>query len=125
MVLPMRQRPPRIAVSGAHMRFASTVADVVNVSPTGALVRLRFKPRLGGEWPLVLDLPTAGHLWLNGRVVGCHQDSSGRGTLPRSTEYLLGLAFIQPSEGAQAVLDHLCGAPTPLDAGRVARRWPR
>ena len=123
----MRQRPPRIAVNDAHMRFANTVADVVNVSPTGALVRLRFKPRLGGEWPLVLDLPTVGHVWLNGRVVRCHQDPSGRGSAQRSNDYLLGLAFVQPSEGAQAVLDHLCGAstPTPLDADRVARRRPR
>ena len=69
----MRPRPPRIAVTGAHMRFANTVADVVNVSPTGALIRLGFKPRLGGEWPLVLDLPAAGQVWLNGRVVRCQQ----------------------------------------------------
>lgn len=123
----MRYRLPRIAVTGAYMRVANTVADVVNVSPTGALVRLDFKPRLGGEWPLVLDLPAAGQVWLNGRVVRCQPDPSGRGTLPRSNEYLLGLAFVEPSEGAQAVLDELCGAPapTPIDADRVARRRPR
>src|ERR1700693_686779 len=103
----MHQRPPSVAVDGAHMRFANTVADVVNVSPTGALVRLGFKPRLGGEWPLVLDLPASGQGWLNGRVVRCQQDPSGRGTMPRSNEYLLGLAFVRPSEGAQDVLDHL------------------
>src|ERR1700675_4232387 len=98
----MHQRPPRVAVDGAHMRFANTVADVVNVSRTGALVRLGFKPRLGGEWPMVLDLPAAGQVWLNGRVVRCQEDPSGRGAPLPSSEYLLGLAFVQPSEGAQA-----------------------
>jgi len=116
----MRPRPPRIAVTGAHMRFANTLADVVNVSPTGALIRLGFKPRLGGEWPLVLDLPAAGQVWLNGRVVRCQQKPSGRTALARSNEYLLGLAFVQPSEGAQVVLAQLCGAPTPPLAADAA-----
>src|ERR1700693_226489 len=98
----MHQRPPSVAVDGAHMRFANTVADVVNVSPTGALVRLGFKPRLGGEWPLVLDLPAAGQVWLNGRVVRWHKDSAGRASMQRPNDYLLGLAFVQPSQGARA-----------------------
>jgi hypothetical protein len=94
------------------MLFANTVAELVNVSPSGALIRLGFKPRLGGEWPLAIALPARGQIWLNGRVVRCELDSVKTGASARGTEYLLGLAFVQPSEQAQALLDQLCGGST-------------
>ncbi len=122
----MRQRPARISVPGANLRFANTAAELVNVSQTGALVRLVFKPRLGGEWPLVLDLPARGQVWLNGRVVRCQPDPSRLGVAPHPTEYLLGLAFVEPSEAAQTLLDQLCGTSTPrrLGADSKLRRLP-
>lgn len=122
----MRQRPPRISVPGANLRFANTSAELLNVSQTGALVRLTFKPRLGGEWPLALDLPSRGQVWLNGRVVRCQPDPSRPGVAPSPTEYLLGLAFVEPSDAAQALLDQLCGTSTPrrVGADSILRRLP-
>lgn len=122
----MRQRPPRVTIPGANLRFANTAAELVNVSQTGALIRLAFKPRVGGEWPLSLDLPTRRQVWLNGRVVRCQQDPSGRGPAPQASDYLLGLAFVQPSETAQEVLVQLCGVSTtkPLDTDSTPRRRP-
>lgn len=122
----MRQRRPRVSIPGANLRFANTVAELVNVSQTGALIRLGFKPRLGGEWPLSLDLPTRRQVWVNGRVVRCQQEPAGRDAAPRASDFLLGLAFVQPSETAQALLDQLCGhsTPTPLDTDSTARRRP-
>jgi hypothetical protein len=107
------------------MLFANTVAELVNVSPTGALIRLGFKPRLGGEWPLAIELPARGQVWLNGRVVRCELDSMTKGTTEDGTVYLLALAFVQPSERAQTLLDQICGATTmhtPASDG-LPRRW--
>ena len=110
------ERPPRVAVPGANLHFANTAAELVNVSVTGALIRLGFKPRLGGEWPLALDLPKWGQVWLNGRVVRCQPDQVAPSLSTRSADYLLGLVFVQPSEHAQAALTHVCGPSMPVSA---------
>ena len=54
--MPARARSPRVAVPGASIQFANTIAELVNLSPSGALIRMNFELRKGGEWPLVLDL---------------------------------------------------------------------
>lgn len=41
----------------------------MNVSRTGALIRLGYHLRTGGEWPLVLELPAFEPVWLTGREV--------------------------------------------------------
>ena len=108
---------------GASLLFANTMAELVNVSPTGALIRLGFKPRLGGDWPLSIDVPARGQVWLNGRVVRCERDVVRRGPAARDGDgYLLGLTFVQPSDGAQALLDQLCGASTPSHGSAPPRR---
>jgi hypothetical protein len=104
------------------MLFANTAAELVNVSPTGALIRLGFKPRLGGEWPLAIALPARGQIWLNGRVVRCELDAVKNGASAHGTEYLLALAFVEPSEQAQALLDRLCGGSTVRPTADAAPR---
>jgi hypothetical protein len=96
-----RARPRRLAVRGAHIQFANTVAELLNMSTTGALIRMGFELRKGGEWPLVLDLPSAPQVWLNGRVVRCRREAAS---------YVLALAFVAPSAEAQAVLNGACSA---------------
>jgi hypothetical protein len=104
MAMPTRTRPPRIAVPGAHIQFANTVAQLINLSPTGALIRMNFELRRGGEWPLVLELPRAGQVWLNGRVVRCRRHDGA---------FVLALSFVSPTADAQATLSQLCSAPAP------------
>ncbi len=100
--MPTRARSPRVAVPGAHIQFANTVAELINLSPTGALIRMNFELRKGGEWPLVLEAPATGQLWLHGRVVRCRRHDGA---------FLLALSFVAPPAGAQAVLDDICSAP--------------
>ena len=80
------------------------------MSATGALIRMGFELRNGGEWPLVLDLPQAGQIGLNGRVVRCRRE----GTL-----FLLALAFVSPGVQAQATLEDLCSRPSPIREKRT------
>ena len=108
MADPVRERQPRIAVPGANLHFANNAAELVNVSVTGALIRLGFRPRIGGEWPLAIDLPRWGQVWLNGRVVRYQLEPVKDS--PPAANHSLGLAFVQPSERARTLLAHLCGA---------------
>jgi len=99
-----RSRPPRVAVPGAHIQFANTVAELLNLSPTGALIRMNFELRKGGEWPLVLELPRTAQVWLHGRVVRCRRHEGA---------FVLALSFVSPNAEAQAVLDDICSSPSP------------
>jgi hypothetical protein len=107
--MPTRPRPPRVAINGARLQFANTVAELVNMSPSGALIRMAFELRKGGEWPLVLELPDEGQLWLNGRVVRCR---------PEGTAFLLALTFVAPPSDTQAVLNGICSTTTPAKEKR-------
>ena len=111
--MPTRPRPPRVAVNGARLQFANTVAELVNMSPSGALIRMGFELRKGGEWPLVLELPEAGQIWLNGRVVRCRREG---------TAFLLALTFVSPAPGTQAALDDICRVPSPVKSSTKERR---
>jgi len=112
--MPARVRSPRVTIPGASIQFANTVAELLNISPTGALIRMSFELRKGGEWPLVLELPSnASHshslrgreqVWLHGRVVRCRRHDGA---------FLLALTFVAPNAEAQAVLSQMCSAPPP------------
>ena len=94
--MPTRSRSPRVVVAGARLQFADTVAELLNLSPTGALIRMNFELRRGGEWPLVLEAPQSGQVWLHGRVVRCRRHDGA---------FVLALSFESPNADAQAVLD--------------------
>ncbi|HXD72948.1 MAG TPA: PilZ domain-containing protein [Vicinamibacterales bacterium] len=105
--MPSRTRFPRVAIPGARIQFANTIAELVNLSPTGALIRMNFELRKGGEWPLVLDLDSAGgrqQVWLHGRVVRCR---------PNEGAFVLALSFVAPNAEAQAVLNQICSQQSP------------
>src|SRR5205814_10014000 len=97
--MPTRTRSPRVDVPGARLQFANTVADLLNLSPTGALIRMTFELRKGGEWPLVLDLPESGQVWLHGRVVRCRRHEGACS---------LAVSFVAPPAGRTARLNDLC-----------------
>ena len=113
--MPPRARSPRVAVPGAHIHFANTVATLLNLSRSGALIGMNFELRRGGEWPLVLDLPATGQVWLQGRVVRCRRHEGA---------FILALSFVSPSAEAQAALDELCSAPAPAAPPKEKRPRP-
>jgi hypothetical protein len=100
-------RPRRTIITGARAQFANLVADVVNVSHSGALVRAPQQHAPGSQWPLVLDLDGT-PLELNARVVRCQPVA---GPLSTSTgKYTLALTFVNPSDEAIERLEHICKA---------------
>jgi hypothetical protein len=113
--MPTRTRSPRVVVAGARLQFANTVAELLNLSPTGALIRMNFELRRGGEWPLVLDLPRSGQVWLHGRVVRCRRHDSA---------FVLALSFVSPNADVQAVLHELCSSPVAPETAKETRPRP-
>jgi DNA-directed RNA polymerase subunit RPC12/RpoP len=103
--VPQHVRPRRIPVAGARAQLASTLADVVNVSLTGALIRTSSQQRLGAEWPLILELSDR-PIRLTARIVRCELAEMPR--RDRRRQYALGVAFVNLSSEAQAVLEQVC-----------------
>ena len=64
-------RPRRVALLGARVQLANTIADLVNVSRTGVLIRVSYELRANSEWPLVLELPATAPVRVTGRVARC------------------------------------------------------
>ena len=55
-----RPRARRVALLGARVQLAITIADVVDVSRTGVRIRASYEWRAGSEWPLVLEITGGG-----------------------------------------------------------------
>lgn len=98
-------RPRRTIIPGARAQFAGIVADVVNASPTGALVRAAQRQPPGAQGPLLLEVSGA-PIPLTARVVRCEPVA---GPLSTSTgQFTLALAFVNPSAEAQTRLAEVC-----------------
>lgn len=95
-----------MAVAGAYAELARAYAEVVNVSRTGVLLRGPQRHVPGDQWPLLLEVGRTPLVML-ARVVRCEPVAVHRG---RRGVYALGLAFIDPSTDAIAVLDRVCRA---------------
>jgi hypothetical protein len=92
-------------ISGGRAQFADVVADVVNVSTSGALIRAPQRQPPGSQAPLLLEI-NGTPLRLNARVVRCEQVA---GPLITSTgKYALALTFVDPSPDAVTLLEDLC-----------------
>lgn len=112
-------RPSRVVLVGARMRLANMVADLVNVSQTGVLIRAGSELRADSVWPLVLELPATPAVALTGRVVRCERaEISTPGGAALRSRYDIALRFMNRSAEAQAILEDVCG--TVVDTGRAA-----
>jgi hypothetical protein len=104
-----RQRSRRVALLGARVQLAITIADVVNVSRTGVRIGASHEWRAGSEWPLVLELPAAAPMRVIGRVARCEPADV---SLPKGgvvqNRYQLAFTFVDLSTEAAAVLDLVC-----------------
>ena len=100
----MVYRPRRVALLGARLQLAITIADVVDVSRTGVRIRASHEWRAGSEWPLVLELPAAAPMRVVGRVARC---DPADGSLPNravvQNRYQLAFTFVDLSTEAAAV----------------------
>lgn len=98
-------RPRRTTIAGARAQFAGIVADVVNASPTGALLHTAHQQPPGAQGPLLLEAGETS-IPLTARVVRCEPVP---GPLSTSTgQFAVALAFVDPPPEAQARLDRLC-----------------
>lgn len=117
--MPHHPRPRRLAMPGVRVQFGHTVADLVDLSRTGASIRTNSALRPGSKWPLVLELPAA-PVRLTGRVVHCvPADVSLPSSATLRGRYALTVTFVNPSAEAQAVLEKVCG--TEIETGGGTR----
>jgi DNA-directed RNA polymerase subunit RPC12/RpoP len=125
--VPNHPRLRRIAIAGARAQLASTIADVVNLSRTGALIHTPCEQERGAHRPLQIEFNETG-VHLTVRVVRCEPAR----TPPRrmDQEFAVGVAFVHPSEEAEALVDKICCQAASLHERRrrlyvsLARRCP-
>ena len=102
-------RSRRVALLGARVQLAITIADVVDVSRTGVRIRASHEWRAGCEWPLVLELPAEAPMRVIGRVARCEPDGSLPNGAVVQNQYQLAFTFVDLSTVAAGVLDRVCG----------------
>jgi hypothetical protein len=113
----MTARPRRTTIAGARTRFADVDAELVNLSSTGALVRVAQRQPPGSHGPLMLELDGT-PFELTARVVRCEPVA---GPLLTSTgKFTLALTFVGPSPDAIARLEGI--SRTGHRTGREPRR---
>ena len=105
------------------MRVGRVVADVVNVSRSGVLIRASCDLVAASEWPVILEFNSV-LVRVAARVVRKEDSAKSRAGLEPC---LVALTFIKPSLSVQAVLRDVCGehrdaAMSPRQ--RPGVRWP-
>jgi hypothetical protein len=100
-------RAHRVTISGARVLLANTIAKLINVSRSGALIRAGRELLPGSDWPLTLQL-NARAVELTGRVVRLEptQVRVDDGVVRRQFE--IGFTFVEPSTTARTVLETVC-----------------
>jgi CheY-like chemotaxis protein len=102
-------RSPRVATAPLQVSIGGAIGLLVNISETGALVRMPESLAPDGEWPTLIEREP-GPIEARARVVRSHALSiSLTGTTRRDPEYAVALAFTELSPGAKAALKTLCG----------------
>lgn len=113
---PSRRVPPRLTRSvrvptpGVYARVDYVDGELVNVSATGALVRMNRDLPVGGKCPVILDVEVR-RIDLSGRVVRCQAtgiELPGGAVLKRPV-YALGVIFTYVSAAAMQGIVQLCG----------------
>ncbi len=105
------------------MRVGRAVADVVNVSRSGVLVRASCELDAASEWPVILEFNSV-LVRVAARVVRREEAARSRA----ADRCLVALTFIKPSPSVQVVLKDVCGVNRDRAASsneRASARWPR
>jgi hypothetical protein len=122
-------RPRRTIIAGARATFAGNVAEVINISSTGALVRTEQQQRPGAESPFLLEADDVTPVPLTARVVRCEPVAGPLGT--SRGKYMLALTFVDTAADTMTRLEQLCKTGRRADAAphglkvSLARRCPK
>jgi CheY-like chemotaxis protein len=103
-------------VAGIRARVTTATGDVLNVSATGALVRLLREITVGTHGPIVLD-PEARRIEVSGRVVRCERTTIelAGGAILKQASYTVGIVFTQASGAAMQGIAQLCGGALSIE----------
>ncbi len=115
-VSPRLTRAVRVPTPGVRARVNAATGDLLNVSATGALVRLPRELPVGSSWPVILDLD-ARRIDLSGRVVRCERLTialPGGGVLERPA-YVTAVMFTHASASAVQGVAQLCGGAIAIE----------
>ena len=93
-------RAARVHVPRSRVRFDGQVAELVQLSASGTLVRARQSRAVGSSSALTLELPDD-TLHVTGRVVHCHSSDEG---------WSIAFAFVQPSGNVRRTLERIVQA---------------
>jgi CheY-like chemotaxis protein len=93
-------RAVRVHVPGARVRVGSQVAEVVQLSTTGALVRGTQPLLVDSTWPITLELDGE-TLHITGRVATCRESENA---------WSIAFAFVQPPAAARRSLEQVVRA---------------
>jgi PilZ domain len=103
-----RSRARRVSLSGVRVQLADVLANVVNVSRTGALIRAGQRLPLDSDWPLTLELHET-PLLITGRVVRLEPAAVTIADGALLKQFGIALVFVEPSSEVQEILESLCG----------------
>jgi hypothetical protein len=96
----------RVATTGIEARFGSEIGRVLNVSATGALLRMNASCLVGRSGPLFMNLPGS-PISLMARVVRADRVPPDDAT---GGQFLVGVTFTEFSPPARQAIAKLCGA---------------
>jgi PilZ domain-containing protein len=96
----------RVATDDIEARLGSAVGHMVNVSATGALLRMNAPFLVGRSCPLFINLP-ASPVSLNVQVVRTERLTTA--DTAADVEQLVGVRFTEFSSSAKHALAKLCG----------------
>jgi hypothetical protein len=107
-------RTHRMDESGARVRLANTIVDLVEVNTAGLVVWVSYPLPQPSEWPFVLEFPGAPGAHALGRVVRCEAADSVLRVSALEGHYLLALTFVDPSVDLQSAIARMSGAKTEM-----------
>lgn len=97
----------RVDASNIEARLGSEIGHVVNVSATGALLRVNTEFRVGRSCPLFINLPSS-PVSLVVRVVRTERMTADDNTAANAQQ-LVGVMFTEFSSTARQAIAKLCG----------------
>ena len=98
----------RVDTSHLEARLGSEIGHLVNVSATGALLRMHTDFRVGRSCPLFINMPGS-PVSLIVRIVRSER-STLDGDATAATQQLVGVMFTEFSSTARQAIAKLCGA---------------
>ncbi len=108
-------RSVRVPTPGVRARVNSVAGDLLNISATGALVRIARELAVGAEGPILLD-PDARRIDLYGRVVRCSRLTIELpGAVLKQPLYGAGVMFTYASASAVEGIAQLCGGAISIE----------